>query len=204
MEDSRASGSGLRVLAADEDQAALDATAAVLNGLGHEVTALAIGVQEAADLIAADEPDVSLVVVHDDHEHALALVEELNEYATGPVVAVLGEADAELVEQAAQRGITAFAQTQEPEAIQSAIALAMTRHAELQALTDKVDQLQGALERRAVIERAKGILMERHSVDERDAFEMLRTHARSRSARVVDIARAVADGHLLLPGGNGG
>ena len=55
-----------------------------------------------------------------------------------------------------------------------------------------------------MIERAKGILMERHSVDERDAFEMLRTHARSRSARVVDIARAIADGHLLLPGGNGG
>jgi AmiR/NasT family two-component response regulator len=204
VEESRASGSGLRVLAADEDQAALESTAAVLNGLGHEVTALAIGVQEAADLIAADEPDLSLVVVHDDHEHALALIEELNEYATGPVVAVLGEADAELVEQAAQRGITAFAQTQEPEAIQSAIALAMTRHEETQKLTDKVDQLQGALERRAVIERAKGILMERHSVDERDAFEMLRTHARSRSARVVDIARAIADGHLLLPGGNGG
>ncbi len=204
MEDSRASGSGLRVLAADEDQAALEAMAAVLNGLGHEVTALAIGVQEAADLIAADEPDLSLVVVHDDHEHALALIVELNEYATGPVVAVLGEADAQLVEQAAQSGITAFAQTQEPEAIQSAITMAMTRHTEMQALSDKVDQLQGALERRAVIERAKGILMERHSVDERDAFEMLRTHARSRSARVVDIARAVADGHLLLPAGNGG
>jgi AmiR/NasT family two-component response regulator len=204
VEESRASGSGLRVLAADEDQTALDATAAVLNGLGHEVTALAIGVQEAADLIAADEPDLSLVVVHDDHEHALALIEELNEYATGPVVAVLGEADAQLVEQAAKSGITAFAQTQDPEAIQSAITMAMTRHNEMQALSDKVDQLQGALERRAVIERAKGILMERHSVNERDAFEMLRTHARSHSARVVDISRAVADGHGLLPGSAGG
>src|SRR4029077_17907298 len=126
--DSGESGSGLRVLAADQDQAALDATAEVLTGLGHEGTALAIGVQEAADLIAADEPDLSLVVVHDDHEHALALVEELNEYAAGLVAGVVGEPDAELVEQAAQRGIPASAQTQEPEAIQSAIPLAMTRH----------------------------------------------------------------------------
>lgn len=204
MGDRRDSRAGLRVLAADEDQTALDATAAVLTGLGHEVTALAIGVQEAADLIAADEPDLSLVVVHDDHEHALALVEELGEYASGPVIVALSEADAQLVAEAAQRGVTAVAQTTEPEAIQSAIALAMERHRELEQLSEKVDQLQGALERRATIERAKGILMERHSVDEREAFEMLRSHARSRSARVVDVSRAVVEGHPLLPGGSGG
>jgi response regulator NasT len=46
--------------------------------------------------------------------------------------------------------------------------------------------------------------MERHSVDERDAFEMLRTHARSHSARVVDISRAVVDGHGLPPGSASG
>jgi AmiR/NasT family two-component response regulator len=200
MDDDPERGSGLRVLAADEDQRALDATAAVLRGLGHEVTALAIGVREAADLIAADEPDLSLVVVHDDHEHALSLVDELNEYSSGPVIVVLTEADSELVRRAAERGIDAFAQTMDPTAIQSAIELAMKRHGELQALTDKVDQLQGALERRAIIERAKGIVMERQSIDERDAFELLRAHARSRNARVVDIARAVADGHALLPG----
>jgi AmiR/NasT family two-component response regulator len=199
VDDDRERGSGLRVLAADEDQNALDATAEILRGLGHEVTALAIGVREAADLIAADEPDLSLVVVHDDHEHALALIDELNEYASGPVIAVLSQTDSELVRKAAERGISAFAQTMDPAAVQSAIELAMERHRELEALSEKVEQLQGALERRAVIERAKGILMERHSLSERDAFELLRTHARSRNARVVDIARAVGDGHGLLP-----
>jgi AmiR/NasT family two-component response regulator len=201
--DRRDSGAGLRILAADEDVAALDGTAAILTGLGHEVTALAVGVREAADLIAADEPDLSLVVVHDDPAHALALVEELNEYSSGPVILVLGEADAELVAQAVQRGVTAFAQAIEAEAIQSAIAVAMENHRELQKLNDTVDQLQGALERRAVIERAKGILMERHSIDERAAFEMLRSYARSRNARVVDVAGAVSDGHALLPGSGG-
>ena len=50
-----------------------------------------------------------------------------------------------------------------------------------------------------MIERAKGIVMERHSVAEREAFELLREHARSRNRRVVDVARAVVDGHALLP-----
>ena len=75
----------------------------------------------------------------------------------------------------------------------------MRRYREEQRLTEKVDQLESALERRAVIERAKGILMERHSVDEREAFELLRDHARASSRRVVDVAQSVLDGHALLP-----
>jgi AmiR/NasT family two-component response regulator len=50
-----------------------------------------------------------------------------------------------------------------------------------------------------VIERAKGIVMERHGIDERAAFELMRDHARAQSRRVVDVAVAVAHGHSLLP-----
>ena len=60
--------------------------------------------------------------------------------------------------------------------------------------------LEGALARRALIERAKGILMERHDVGDEAAFEMLRTHARSSNRKLVDIANAVIDGRALLPG----
>jgi response regulator NasT len=41
--------------------------------------------------------------------------------------------------------------------------------------------------------------MERHGVDERAAFELLREHARSGSRRVVDVSQAVIGGHALLP-----
>jgi AmiR/NasT family two-component response regulator len=50
-----------------------------------------------------------------------------------------------------------------------------------------------------VTERAKGILMERHSIDEPTAFALLREHARSTNRKVVDVASAVVDGHRLLP-----
>jgi ANTAR domain len=51
----------------------------------------------------------------------------------------------------------------------------------------------------AVTERAKGILMERHSVGEAAAFDMLRAHARTSNRKLVDVAAAVVDGHALLP-----
>jgi AmiR/NasT family two-component response regulator len=63
--------------------------------------------------------------------------------------------------------------------------------------------LEGAFSRRAVTERAKGILMERHSIDERDAFEMLRSEARHSNRMLVEIAEAVLTSHRLLPRSRG-
>jgi AmiR/NasT family two-component response regulator len=87
----------------------------------------------------------------------------------------------------------------DPEAIQGAIEVAVRRYREATQLGEKVAQLESALERRGVIERAKGILMERHSVPEREAFELLRDHSRAAGRRVVDVAQSVLDGHALLP-----
>jgi AmiR/NasT family two-component response regulator len=50
-----------------------------------------------------------------------------------------------------------------------------------------------------VIERAKGVLMERHGIDEEAAFEALRSDARRNNQKIVEVADAVIDGHLLLP-----
>lgn len=192
-------GDALRVLAADEDRDALEATADVLRGLGHEVVAYAVGAAEAAGKVATDDPDVAVVVLHDDDEHALALIEELREYASGPVIALLEGEDASFISAAAERGIDAYARPVTPETVQGAIEVAMRRHAERRALTDEVAQLQGALERRALIERAKGVLMERHGVGDREAFELLRARARSTNTSVLGLARSVLEGHALLP-----
>ena len=193
------SETNLRVLIADEDEDALRGLHAVLAKLGHEVTPYAVSVRDAVELIAKDDPQVAIVVVHKDDEHALALIGEAVEYASGPVIAQLQDADMEFLSRAADRGIAAYVESMEPESIQGAIEVAVRRYREASRLHEKVDQLEGALVRRGVIERAKGILMERHSVGERQAFEMLRDHSRTSGRRVVDVAQAVLDGHALLP-----
>jgi AmiR/NasT family two-component response regulator len=189
----------LRVLIANEDKEALHQLAGVLEQLGHEVAPYVVSVSEAIELIATEDPDLAIVVVHQDDEHALALIAETVEYASGPVIAQTRDGDVDFVARAAERGISAWIESASPEVVQGAIEVALRRYEETARLQVKVDQLESALERRALIERAKGILMERHGVDERGAFELMRDHARAQSRRVVDVARSVTDGHALLP-----
>jgi AmiR/NasT family two-component response regulator len=190
---------GLRVLLADEDDSKLRRLGDVLERLGHVVTPFAVSVREAAEIIAREDPDLAIVAVHEDDEHALALIGETVEFAAGPVIAQVPDGDTDFVARAAERGISAWVASEEPNAVQAAIEVAIRRYREARRLEEKVEQLESALERRAVIERAKGILMERHSVGEREAFELLRDHSRSASQRVVDVSQAVVGGHALLP-----
>jgi response regulator NasT len=189
----------LRVLIADENESALRRLHEVLAGLGHDVTPYAVSVSEAAELIAREDPQVAIVVMHHDDEHALALIGEAVEYASGPVIAQVHDADVDFVSRAAERGISAYVESLDPESIQAAIEVAVRRYREASLLHEKVEQLESALGRRGVIERAKGILMERHGSNEREAFEMMRDQARSTGTRVVQVAQAVVDGHALLP-----
>jgi len=189
----------LRVLIADEDKHALHQLASVLDELGHEVAPYAVSVADAVELIGTEDPDLAIVVVHQDDEHALALIAETVEYASGPVIAQTRNGDVDFVARAAERGISAWIESTTAEVVQGAIEVALRRYEETSRLQVKVDQLESALDRRALIERAKGILMERHGMDERAAFALMRDHARAQSRRVVDVARTVTEGHALLP-----
>ena len=183
--------SGLRVLVADEDTKALDDVAAVLRSLGHEVVARSTSPDGVEAAIAEEEPEVAMVKLHSDDAHALELIEELIDVGSCPVVALLDKEDPDFVSRAAERGIIAYAQPVDEERVRSALEVAVRRFAELSELGDAVGQLEDAIKRRAAIERAKGILMERHNISEQEAFEMLRSQARSNNRRVYDVASEV-------------
>jgi AmiR/NasT family two-component response regulator len=190
----------IRILLANEREEDLRALGDVLDGLGHEVTPFAVSVQEAIELIAREDPDLAFVVLDGDDQHGLALISETVEFSSGPVLVTVREAESpSTIAKAAEMGIAGYVDSWAPEDVQGAIEVALRRHREERRLNEKVEQLESALDRRAVIERAKGILMERHSLDERRAFELLRDRARSGGRRVVDIAQSVLDGHALLP-----
>ncbi len=188
----------LRILLADEDAGALKILAGQVRDLGHTPTEIAVDLRAAADAIVRDDPDLAIVAVYDDDGYALDLIEEINAYSTGPVIALLDREDPDFVGAAAERGIFAYARQETAESIQAAIEVAMRRWREQHELHEQIERLEGALERRALIERAKGILMERHEIGDRAAFELLREHARSNNRTVVDISAAVGEGHALL------
>jgi AmiR/NasT family two-component response regulator len=108
------------------------------------------------------------------------------------VIALLHAPDPAFVKEASKRGVFAHISDDDVDDWQSSIDIVLRRFAEYH-------DLEGAFGRRALIERAKGILMERHSIDESDAFAMLRDGARVSNRRLIDLASAVVDGHRLLP-----
>jgi response regulator NasT len=189
---------GLRILAADEDRVALARTAQALTRLGHQVTATAVDLAEVTEAVAREDPELSVVVAHTDDEHALDLIEEIAAFSGGPVIVLAADDEGDFVARAAERGIYAVARNGDEQSLRDAIDVAMRRHAETSRLAAEVGRLETALERRALIERAKGILMERHAIGDREAFERLRAHARSRNRTVVDVAASVTEGHALL------
>jgi response regulator NasT len=182
----------LRVLIANERRDRLALVAPIVAALGHEVIAREIEVAEVGDVTARVRPDVALVGLGESSEHALQLIEKIVQESACPVILLIHAPDPGFVKEASKRGIFAYITDAEAGDWQSSIDIVLRRFAEYH-------DLEGAFGRRAVIERAKGILMERHSVNETAAFQLLRDHARAANRKLIDISAAVVDGHLLLP-----
>jgi response regulator NasT len=180
------------VLIANERADRLGLVARIVASLGHEVIAREIRVEDVGVATARERPDVALVGLGENADHALQLVEHIVHESTCPVIALIHAPDPAFVKEASKRGIFAYITDTEAQDWQSSIDIVLRRFTEYH-------DLEGAFGRRAVTERAKGILMERHSIDEPAAFELLRKHARTTNQKLVDVASAVVDTRGLLP-----
>jgi two-component system, response regulator PdtaR len=181
----------LRVLIANEKRERLELLAQVVAGLGHEVIARETEVKEVGAVTAKERPDVALVGLGLHSEHALELISEIVREAACPVIALLSIKDPAYVHEAAKRGVFAYIVDTTPEELQIAIDITLQRFAEYHSL-------QGAFGRRAAIEQAKGILMARHAVNAEKAFELLRDHSQHNGHKLIDVAEAIVESHLLL------
>ena len=185
-------GTELRILIAGDRLDRRQRIAGAASGLGHAVVSADADVDRIDALTRSEHPDVALVVVGESAD-SLAMIERIVKEAACPVIAILDVEDREFVDQAARLGIFAYiAAGMAEDELQSSIDIALRRFAEYHAL-------EGAFGRRALTERAKGILMERHDLNEQEAFSMLRDHARRTNRKVVDVAEALVESRALLP-----
>jgi response regulator NasT len=178
-------------LIANERKDRLARIAKIVTGLGHEVISRELEVTEVAAATDREQPDLAFVGLGVSGEHALEMISQIVQEASCPVIALLEANDFIWVNEAAKRGIFAYVVDGDPEEMQSAIDITLRRYAEYA-------NLEGAFARRAVIERAKGIMMSRQQIDERRAFELLREQSRRTGRKLFAIAEAVVESHLLL------
>ncbi len=181
----------LRVLIADQDQRRIAEIAGVISGLGHTVVARLLDVSEIAEATRREGPDVAIVGVDGEQSHSLDLISAIVKQSACPVIADIEADDDSFIERAARRGIFAYVRHGEQPEMGHAIDIVLNRYAEF-------SRLHGALRTGAIIEQAKGILMERHGISPDEAFGELRSRARNTNQSVFDVAQAVTVSYPLF------
>ncbi|MEO8289973.1 MAG: response regulator [Gaiellaceae bacterium] len=178
----------MRILVAEDETIIRLDLKDVLERAGFEVCAEARDGEEAVELARSEQPDLAVLDVKMPRLDGIEAARRILAERPIPIVMLTAYGQDELVARAVEAGVFGylvkpFRETDLLPAIQAARA----RHAELEALREEAESLAEALATRKIVERAKGILMERDGLTENDAFVRLRraSQASGRPMRVV-------------------
>src|SRR5881409_3781673 len=165
----------MRVLIAEDETIIRLDLRALLERSGLEVCAEARDGLEAVELARSEQPDVAILDVKMPRLDGIDAARRILEERPIPIVMLTAYGQAELVSRAVEAGVFGYLVNPFREQdLLPAIRTARARHEELTALREQADSLAEALAARKAIERAKGLLMERESLSEQDAFARLR------------------------------
>ena len=161
------------LLAEDETIIRLDLRQ-TLERAGFEICGEARDGEEAVELARSEKPDLAVLDVKMPRLDGIEAARRILAERPIPIVMLTAYGQDELVARAVEAGVFGylvkpFRDTDLLPAIQAAKA----RHAELQALRQEAESLADALAARKVVERAKGLLMQREKLSEQDAFKRL-------------------------------
>jgi two-component system, response regulator PdtaR len=164
----------------------------MLERAGFEVIGEARDGVEAVRLAAAHEPDLAVMDVKMPNLDGIDAARQIIERRPIPIVMLTAFSESGLVGRAVDAGVFAYLVKPFRESdLLPAIEAARARHAELQAVREEAGSLRGALEARKVIERAKGLLMEKDDLSEADAFARLRAASQQTGKPLREVAEAV-------------
>lgn len=189
----------IRILIAEDNDLVSLTLEEQLKGLGYEVVGIARTGAEAVMLAARLKPDLVIMDIRMPEMDGTEATARIRDQTGIPVVMLTAFADKDTIRRAEAAGALAYlVKPVNEQELPPAITIALARHRELQNLRNENLELQEALEARKLIERAKGILMQRLGLSERDAYERLRQRARDKRTKMKDIAQAIIEAEELL------
>ncbi len=193
------SNSSLRVAVADDEADMRQYLQETLSVMGHSVVHVA---QTGADLVEGCRQTLPDLVITDIKMPDMDGIQASTEICTTrpvPVILVSAYHEPELIERAMHDHVLAYLIKPIKQAdLVTAIALAMRRFAEFQALHKEAENLRQALQDRKLIERAKGILMKRAQLDEPEAFRRLQKLASDKNLKMVKVAEMIVTAEEAL------
>jgi two-component system, response regulator PdtaR len=181
-----------RVLVAEDETIIRRDLCSQLEDVGYVVCGEARDGAEAVALARAMQPDIAVLDVKMPILDGIEAARQILSERSIPIVLLTAYKDEKLVRDAAKAGVFAYiVKPFRPNDLLPAIETAVARHRELSDLRQETERLEEALASRKAIERAKGILMEREGLSEREAFARLRRASQTSGQPVKSIADAI-------------
>ena len=184
------------VLAEDEAIIRLDLRES-LQEEGYEVVGDVGRGDKAVEMVDELRPDVAIFDIKMPGMSGLEAAKIVSDKKICPVVMLTAFSQREIIEQARDAGALAYlVKPFQKTDLVPAIELAIARFAELKSLSGEVAALGAQLEIRKLVDRAKGVLIDKHQMSESDAFSFIQSMAMSQRLKMGDIAQQIIAGKL--------
>jgi response regulator NasT len=179
----------VKVLLADNDAERAGAVARVL-AADAGLTVLRLGAAETlTEAVARHSPDVVLVDMARPDRDSLDGIRQLTTQNARPVVLFVDEDDPAFMEDAIIAGVSSYnAIGMPPPDVKPILRAAVALFRRHQQAREDLKQAETQLRERAVIDRAKALLIRQRRLSEPDAYKWLRRTAMSSGRRIVDVA----------------
>ena len=188
------------VIAEDEALIRLDLRE-MLEEAGFEVVAEATDGETAVALVAEHRPDLAVLDVKMPRLDGISAAEQIAAGRLAPVVMLTAFSQRELVERARAAGAMAYLVKPFTKAdLVPAVEMAMARYDELVTLESEVSDLRERLETRTLVDRAKGVLQDKHGLDEAAAYRWVQRTSMDRRLSMRQVAELVLQGLPDPPG----
>jgi len=189
----------IRILIAEDNDLVSLTLEEQLKGLGYDVVGLARSGSEAVDLARRLQPDLIIMDFRMPEMNGAETAKRIQTLQPMPVIMLTAYADQDTIHKAEEAGILSYlVKPVDEHDLPPAINIALARFNDIQALNSRVSKLEESLEARKLVERAKGILMYRLRLNEREAYERLRQRAREKRTKMKDIAQSIIEAEELL------
>jgi response regulator NasT len=187
-----------KVLLVDDDRLVLATLGKGLEQSGYAVQACA-SVEEAKRVIALDAPDIAVLDVRMPGISGLDLASELSKEQHIPFIFLTAYSETDVVMKAAENGALGYlVKPVDIPQLVPAIEAGLARAADLRKLRNTEQQLQTALNENREVSMAVGLLMERGRLNRQQAFEALRTTARTQRRKIGEVAEEILAAAELL------
>ena len=182
----------LRIVVAEDDADTRQMYALLFDSLGHTVIGQAATGLELVALCNELRPDLVIADIKMPGMDGIQASDAIAKLASIPVILVSGCFVESVVQRAGLSNIMAYlVKPVSAESFKAAITVAMQRFEEFMKLLDEACNLRQALRDRKVIERAKGILMQKADLCESAAFRRLQELSWNRNEKLVKIAENI-------------